>query len=119
MIELVADRLGLGDGGLAQEFNGTLEDYTDFVVAKGPSGTPTKTDKKAERRAAAEARERVRTLQSEAAKLEKALADLTEKRSRIDRAMFDPAAAGPGEKNCTMTEQIGRASCRERVCQYG
>src|SRR3546814_15675963 len=53
---------------LAQEFNGTLEDYTDFVLAKGPSGTPTKTDKKEERRAAAEARERVRTLQSEAAK---------------------------------------------------
>src|SRR3546814_4574622 len=86
MIELVADRLVLVDGGLAQEFNGTLEDYTDFVLAKGPSGTPTKTDKKAERRAAAEARERVRTLQSEAAKLEKAPADLTEKRSRIARS---------------------------------
>src|SRR3546814_8568774 len=28
MIELVADRLVLVDGGLAQEFNGTLEDYT-------------------------------------------------------------------------------------------
>src|SRR3546814_7310564 len=27
MIELVADRLVLVDGGLAQEFNGTLEDY--------------------------------------------------------------------------------------------
>src|SRR3546814_14039184 len=72
MIELVADRLVLVDGGLAQEFNGTLEDYTDFVLAKGPSGTTTKTDKKAERRAAAEPRERVRTLQSEAAQREKA-----------------------------------------------
>src|SRR3546814_16023988 len=96
MIELVADRLVLVDGGLAQEFNGTLEDYTDFVLAKGPSGTPTKTAKKAERRAAAEARERVRTLQSEAAKLEKALADRTEKSSRMDRAMFAPAPARSG-----------------------
>src|SRR3546814_796646 len=117
MIELVADRLVLVDGGLAQEFNGTLEDYTDFVLAKGPSGTPTKTDKKAERRVAAEARERARTLQSEAAKLEKALADLTEKRSRIDRAMFDPAAAGPGEKNCTMTELMKRRAEVEKAIE--
>src|SRR3546814_19524082 len=96
MIELVADRLVLVDGGLAQEFNGTLEDYTDFVLAKGPSGTPTKTDKKAERRAAAEARESVRTLQSEPAKLEKALADITEKRTRNDRALVEPTAPAPG-----------------------
>src|SRR3546814_12760962 len=47
MIELVADRLVLVDGGLAQEFNGTLEDYTDFVLAMWPSGTPTSTEQKA------------------------------------------------------------------------
>src|SRR3546814_16315164 len=35
MIELVADRLVLVDGGLAQDFTGTLEDYTEFVLAKG------------------------------------------------------------------------------------
>src|SRR3546814_13384331 len=40
MIELVADRLVLVDGGLAQEFNGTLEDYTDFVLARGRPARP-------------------------------------------------------------------------------
>src|SRR3546814_2186640 len=59
----------------------------------------------------------LRTLQSEAAKLEKALADLTEKRSRIDRAMFDPAAAGPGEKNCTMTELMKRRAEVEKAIE--
>src|SRR3546814_13304353 len=101
MIELVADRLVLVDGGLAQEFNGTLEDYTDFVLAKGPSGTPTKPDKKAERRAPAEARERVRTLQSEAAKLEKQLAELKHKSSPINPPLSAPATAGPGEQTPT------------------
>src|SRR3546814_19281779 len=59
MIELVADRLVLVDGGLAQEYNGTLEDYNDMVLAQGPSGTPTNADTKAERRDAAGAGERL------------------------------------------------------------
>jgi ATP-binding cassette subfamily F protein 3 len=117
MIELVADRLVLVDSGLAQEYNGTLEDYTDFVLGKGPGAAAAKTDKKADRRAAAEARERARTLQADVAKAEKTLSALTEKRSRIERAMFDPATAGPEEKNCTMTELMKRRAEVEKAIE--
>ena len=117
MIELVADRLVLVDSGLAQEFSGTLEDYTDFVLGKGPGAGQSKTNKKADRRAAAEARERFKSLQTEVAKAEKALADLTDRKSRIDRAMFDPSAAGPGERDCTMTELMKRRADVEKAIE--
>ncbi|HWJ70311.1 MAG TPA: ABC-F family ATP-binding cassette domain-containing protein [Sphingobium sp.] len=112
MIELVADRLVLVDGGQAQPYDGSLEDYTDFVLGRGASAPGRegagKGDRKADRRAAAQARERYKALQADVKKTEKILADLTATRSRIDKAMFDPAAAGPEEKNCTMSELMQR-----------
>jgi ATP-binding cassette subfamily F protein 3 len=112
MIELVADRLVLVDGGQAQPYDGSLEDYTDFVLGRGASAPGRegagKGDRKADRRAAAQARERYKALQADVKKTEKILADLTATRSRIDKAMFDPAAAGPEEKGCTMSELMQR-----------
>ena len=112
MIGLVADRLVLVDAGRAQPSDGSLEDYTDFVLGRGASAGARegagKSDRKADRRAAAQARERYKTLQADVKKAEKTLADLTATRSRIDRAMFDPASAGPEEKDCTMSELMQR-----------
>jgi len=112
MIELVADRLVLVDSGRAQPFDGSLEDYTDFVLGRGGAtatgGGGSKSDRKADKRAAAEARERYKTLQADVKKNEKLLADLTAERSRIDLAMFDPSKAGPQEKGRTMTDLMQR-----------
>tara|TARA_R110000782_G_scaffold78276_5_gene155214 strand:- start:100353 stop:102227 length:1875 start_codon:yes stop_codon:yes gene_type:complete len=110
MIELVADRLVLVDGGQAQEYAGSLEDYTDFVLGKGQSSEPTgkKTDRKADRRANAEARERYKALQADVKKTEKALADLTATRSAIERAMFDPSSADAAFAKMTMTDLMKR-----------
>ncbi|MCW2393810.1 MULTISPECIES: ABC-F family ATP-binding cassette domain-containing protein [unclassified Sphingobium] len=112
MIELVADRLVLVDSGLAQPFDGSLEDYTDFVLGRGASApakeSGSKNDRKADRRANAQARERYKGLQAAVKKTEKALADLTAERSRIDLALFDPAKAGPQEKDRTMSELMQR-----------
>ncbi|MCW2349700.1 MULTISPECIES: ABC-F family ATP-binding cassette domain-containing protein [unclassified Sphingobium] len=112
MIELVADRLVLVDSGLAQPFDGSLEDYTDFVLGRGASApakeSGSKNDRKADRRANAQARERYKALQAAVKKTEKALADLTAERSRIDLALFDPAKAGPQEKDRTMSELMQR-----------
>jgi len=112
MIELVADRLVLVDDGRAQEYGGSLEDYTDVVLGKGPgSGRPeggSKADRKADKRAAAEARDRYKALQMELKRSEKLLADLTATRSRIDAALFDPASAGPQEKGATVSELMKR-----------
>ena len=123
MIDLVADRLVLVDAGQAKEYGGTLEDYTDFVLGKGGTANGggekaapmSKADRKAEKRAGAEARERAKLLQSEVTRTEKALAELTAKRSRIDRAMFDPASAGPEERDCAMSELSRRRSEVEKA----
>ncbi|MBU0793186.1 MAG: ATP-binding cassette domain-containing protein [Alphaproteobacteria bacterium] len=121
MIELVADRLVLVDGGLAQPYDGSLEDYTDFVLGRGASAPAkeggSKNDRKADRRANAEARERYKALQAAVKKTEKALADLTAERSRIDRAMFDPSTAGPQEKDKTMGELMQRRAKLESAIE--
>ncbi|PZU59522.1 MAG: glycosyl transferase family 1 [Sphingobium sp.] len=115
MIELVADRLVLVDGGTAEEFRGSLEDYTDLILRKGgesngigSGGDAPKVDRKEARRAAAEAREKSKTLRLAVHSAEKEMEKLTAERSRIDRAMFDPSSAGPQEKDLTMGELMRR-----------
>jgi len=121
MIELVADRLVLVDSGQAQPYDGSLEDYTDFVLGRGASApgreSAGKSDRKADRRAAAQARERYKALQADVKKAEKTLADLTAARSRIDKAMFDPSSAGPEEKGCTMSELMQRRARLENAIE--
>jgi len=114
MIELVADRLVLVDGGTATEYSGTLDDYTDLVLRKGgenaggSGGDAPKADRKADRKAAAEAREKSKVLRIAVHDAEKVMEKLAAERSRIDRAMFDPASAGPQEKDVTMGELMRR-----------
>ncbi len=121
MIDLVADRLVLVDGGEAREYAGTLEDYTDFVLGKGGApdkpagkGGVTKDNSKAGRKAAAAAREAARSLQADVTRTEKTLADLTAARNRIERAMFDPTSAGPQERDATMGELMQRRGAVEK-----
>ncbi len=107
MIELVADRLVLVDGGRAQDFTGTLEDYTDLVLGKGgasASSPASKGDRKADRKAAAQAREQNKALRDAVTVAEKEMATLTAERSRIERAMFDPSSADPRERDLPMSE---------------
>ena len=119
MIELVADRLVLVDGGRAEEFDGSLDDYTDFVLGRRSSVAPandkadapkpaTKYDAKAERRAAAERREQQQGLRKKVKSAEAEMAKLTGERDTIDQAMFDPSAATPALRDLTMTELMKR-----------
>ncbi len=95
MLELTADRLVLVDAGTAREFDGSLDEYTAFVLSKdgsggkGGGGKAAKKDKKA----AAEAREKSQVLRKEAGVVEKDVARLGAERSALDRAMFDPSSA--------------------------
>ncbi|MDX3909297.1 MAG: ABC-F family ATP-binding cassette domain-containing protein [Sphingobium sp.] len=113
MIELVADRLVLVDGGTAKEYGGTLEDYTDFILGKSGGVSDggekmSKGDRKALKQQQAQAREQGKALREAVTKAEKALAALTAHRARIERAMFDPATAGPEEAKLTMGELMRR-----------
>ncbi len=96
MLELTADRLVLVDNGTAREFDGSLDDYIAFVLkGDAPAAGATKADRKANKKAVADARDRETALRKTIRDLEADTARLTTERNAIDRAMFDPAGAEP------------------------
>lgn len=117
MLEMTADRLVLVDQGTAKEFDGSLDDYIAFVLSKdGAAARTAKVDKKEARRAAAEAREKGTELRKVAKAAESELARLTEQRSAVERAMFDPATADAALAKLTMTELMKRrAELTDRI----
>jgi ATP-binding cassette, subfamily F, member 3 len=105
MLELTADRLVLVDNGTATEFSGTIEDYTDFILGKGPTKEKvSKADRKEDKKAAAASREALAKLKRDVSDAEADLAKLEVVLSAIDRAMFDPVSAANEYKNLTMGE---------------
>ncbi len=121
MLELTADRLIMVDSGKAQEFSGTLTDYTDFVLGKNQEAKPTAGggtggNRKEERRQAAERRKQQSDLRKAASAAEKKIDSLGKALSDIDRAMFDPASAEKDYADLTMTELMKlRASIQEEL----
>ena len=77
-------------------------------AARGGDGRGAGVNKKDQRRAAAEARERSKALRVNAAKSEAELARLTTSLSAVDQAMFDPAAAQPALAGLAMSELMKR-----------
>jgi len=87
MIELTADRLVLVDAGTAKEYDGSLDDYIAFVLAK-PEAKPKQAGAKKPLD-----RERQKELRRAANAAEAELTRLTERRAALDRTLADPAAA--------------------------
>jgi len=112
MIELTADRLVLVNEGRAEEFSGSLDDYTDLILKggskSGAGGDAPKLNKKEARKAAAEAREKEQAARKAAQAAEAAMEKLTAQRSAIDRAMFDPASATGDLAKLTMSDLMKR-----------
>ena len=109
MLEMTADRLVLVDGGTAQEFDGTLDDYVRrLLTSENAAARADKADRKEQRRQAAEAREKGTALRKRARDAEAELTKLTDQRSAIDRAMFDPGNADAALAKLTMTELMKR-----------
>lgn len=120
MLELTADRLVLVDGGRAEDFAGSLEDYTDFVLGKSPdraaNGNTPAGNRKDARKAAADTREQAKRLRAAVKAFEAEIARLSAERSAVDRAMFDPSSAGPAHAKKTMTELMKlRADLSDRI----
>ncbi|WP_296680780.1 ABC-F family ATP-binding cassette domain-containing protein [Novosphingobium sp.] len=113
MLEMTADRLVLVDSGTAKEFDGAIDDYISFVLAKDPQGgrkdeASRGVNKKDQRKAAAEARERGQELRKAARAAEAELERLQNQRSAVDHAMFDPNGAEPALAKLTMTDLMKR-----------
>lgn len=120
MIELVADRLVLVDSGTAQPFDGSLDDYTDIILRKadgnGAGGDSPKVDRKADKRAAAQWREKQKTLKNALNKAEREMTALAGERSRIDQALFDPKAATGAEAKMTTSQlMVKRAEIEKKL----
>ncbi|MFM2301989.1 MAG: hypothetical protein RLZZ84_1725 [Pseudomonadota bacterium] len=121
MLEMTADRLVLVDAGTAQEFDGSIEDYIAFVLAKEPAAARGEAggrtiSKKDQRKAAAEAREKSQELRKRARAAEAELEKLVTERSAIDQAMFDPKSASPAHAKLTMTQLMKhRADLESRI----
>ncbi len=121
MLEMTADRLVLVDGGTAKDFDGAIDDYIAFVLAKDPAsarrdagrdgagdGGSRGVNRKDQRKAAAEAREKGQELRKRAKSAEAELERLQAQLSALDRAMFDPASAEPALAGLTMTDLLKR-----------
>ena len=98
LLGLIADRLLLVDGGTATEFDGTLDDYRDTILAAGDDRAkegerPAKRDnRKAERRLSAEMRERNQALRKTVTQAEAEMARLAKRRAEIDAMLAAPPA---------------------------
>ncbi|MGI8931518.1 MAG: ABC-F family ATP-binding cassette domain-containing protein, partial [Sphingomicrobium sp.] len=87
MVELTADRLVLVEHGGATEYPGSIDDYIDFVLGRNqPRGDAKVKLPKADKKAAARARDEARALKKAAAEAEAASARLAAQCSALDRA---------------------------------
>jgi ATP-binding cassette subfamily F protein 3 len=119
MLEMTADRLVLVDGGTAKDFDGSIEDYIAFVLAKEPTAAKSDSaargvNKKDQRKTAAEAREKSQDLRKKAKAAESELERLTGQRNAVDQAMFDPKGADPTLARLTMTDLMKRRADLEK-----
>jgi ATP-binding cassette subfamily F protein 3 len=103
MLELTADRLILVDEGRATEFAGSIDDYIDLVLGRGPAKAKGKAKK-----LDAKAREDAKALQQAAADAEAASARLAAQCSALDAAMADPRRATPDLAKLPMGELAKR-----------
>ncbi len=122
LLELTADRLVLVADGTAKEFAGSLDDYRDLVLgrnaehpdAAGKGGR--RASRKDERRNAAEARARTQALRNAVKQAEAEMTRLSEQRTDIDRALFDPGSYEGPHKDRTVTQLMKtRAEIEEKL----
>ena len=107
LLKSTTDNFFLVADGKVEEFDGDLEDYTRWLVEyrqrNAPVSTtpvnPDKTDKKAQRQAAAALRQQLAPHKREADKLEAELGKLHEKLAKIDASLGDSDIYEPARKN--------------------
>ena len=112
LLELVADRLWLVEGGTARPFEGDLEDYERQVLDGGGSANGTRSSepqsgsRRAARRLAAERRRELEPLRQAARRAEEKITRLTEEREALDRVLAKPP--GPRDNGVALTAALKR-----------
>nr|WP_294847179.1 ABC-F family ATP-binding cassette domain-containing protein [uncultured Sphingomonas sp.] len=119
MVELTADRLVLVDDGRAVDYDGSIDDYIDFVLGRNQPKAEAKSPKKGRND---NGRDEAKALKKKIADAEAETARLTAKCAEIDSAMIDPskaprhlAAMNAGElskRRAKLAEELERAEAR-------
>jgi ATP-binding cassette subfamily F protein 3 len=123
LLSLVADRLWLVADGTVKPFDGDLDDYRRLVLAPTASeneATKTAANQRREtRRLAAERRREIEPLRRALKEAERAVTDLTTRKSALDQRIADPATyAGaadvPGllREQASLSAALGEAEAR-------
>jgi ATP-binding cassette subfamily F protein 3 len=107
LLKSTTDNFYLVADGKVEEFDGDLEDYTRWLVeyrqrnapVSNTPVNPDKTDKKAQRQAAAALRQQLAPHKREADKLEVELGKLHEKLAKVDTSLGDSDIYEPARKN--------------------
>jgi ATP-binding cassette subfamily F protein 3 len=115
LMEMVADRLWLTAGGTVKPYDGDMDDYAKFVLdrarASGASaqGKTPGLSAKDQRKAAADARQRISPLKKQVDTAEKKMEQLTAEIARVNHDLADPAYFDDGAKTLELGRQLGRA----------
>jgi ATP-binding cassette subfamily F protein 3 len=116
LVELVAERLWLVEGGTARPFDGDLDDYRALLAERARPAAPAAAPaRREERRERAEARAAVAPLRRQAREAEAALARIAAERARLEARLADPgfyATAGGAEVVAAQTRlaELARAA---------
>ncbi|KAA5603898.1 ABC-F family ATP-binding cassette domain-containing protein [Roseospira marina] len=124
LVELAADRLWLVDCGTVAAFDGDMGDYRRLLLeraredrrearaeseaAKGGTGGASARDRKDERRAAAELRQRTAPLRKAIQAAEQEIERLTAEKSRLEARLADPKLYdGPADRLTALQKELG------------
>jgi ATP-binding cassette subfamily F protein 3 len=110
MVELVADRLVLVDGGLAENYDGSMEDYVDFVLGRNqpkPEVSGGKPGEPAPKKSGAIAREELKALRKKVTAAETRMKRAQTQLDALATALANPAKAA-GEFKGLAIGELGR-----------
>ncbi|WP_159982181.1 MULTISPECIES: ABC-F family ATP-binding cassette domain-containing protein [unclassified Novosphingobium] len=109
MVELVADRLVLVDGGVAENYDGSMEDYVDFVLGRNQpkaGGVEGKAGGGA-KKSGAVAREELKALRKKVTAAETRMKRLQVQLGEIDAALATPGS-GKGDLKGVALGELGK-----------
>ena len=109
MVELTADRLFLVDGGTAREYDGSMDDYIDFILGRGQPKGDRRGKPSGDRAATASAGDR-RSAKSQFDKAEANIARLTADLEELDRKILDLSSDAGGQVGAAMQGLLTKRS---------
>jgi ATP-binding cassette, subfamily F, member 3 len=96
MVELTSDRLVLVDGGTAREYDGSMDDYIDFILGRKPKGEAIKGNGAGAKPNGPKTMAEARYAHSQLEKAEKALARASADVERLDGQILEASSGGQG-----------------------